>query len=64
MDGSKDKTMTREVIRNKEGENVLARNVKKKTDNVSVISTPEGVRGSLFVILFLTQKQVVTIGRP
>ena len=41
IDGRQDKTLTREVILNEEGEKVIARNVKKKTDNISVISIPE-----------------------
>ena len=42
VDGRKDKTLTREVVKDDTGGKVLARNVKKKTDNVSVISAPDG----------------------
>ena len=41
IDGRKDKTLTRETVKVDE-KVVMARNVKKKCDNVSVISTPEG----------------------
>ena len=41
IDGRKDQTLTREVIKTAEGEQVFARNVKKKTDNISVLSSPE-----------------------
>ena len=40
IDGRKDQTLTQEVLKNQEGDQIFARNVKKKTDNISVLSTP------------------------
>ena len=40
VDGRKDKTLTRKIVTNDDGVKVLARCVKKKTDNVSVLSNP------------------------
>ena len=41
IDGRKDKTLTKETIADDVGAKVLVRCVKKKTDNVSVISSPD-----------------------
>ena len=41
IDGRKDKTLTMEIVK-VDDKFVMARNVKKKCDNVSVIATPEG----------------------
>ena len=43
IDGRKDQTLLREIVTDEDGIKVFGRNVKKKIDNVSVISTPDGI---------------------